>query len=309
MSRGMKSSAKNIQMTSYEDLFRVSENGGPEGEKVQEIALTELFPFRDHPFKVLDDEAMTDTVESVKMHGVLVPGIARPRAEGGYELVSGHRRKRASELAGLETMPVIVREMDDDEAVLMMVDSNLQREHILPSEKAWAYRMKLEAIKRKAGRPAENNSGQVGQNLKGRFSIEIIAEETGESRKQVQRFIRLTELSPSMLQMVDDKKLLFNPAVELSYLTKEDQVKLSEKMAELSQVPSLEQAKRLRKFSQEGKLGEDVIEAILTEEHRTPPQVTLKGERLLQYFSEEYTQKQIEDVIISLLETWKKEHN
>lgn len=161
MSRGMKSSAKNIQMTSYEDLFRVSENGGPEGEKVQEIALTELFPFRDHPFKVLDDEAMTDTVESVKMHGVLVPGIARPRAEGGYELVSGHRRKRASELAGLETMPVIVREMDDDEAVLMMVDSNLQREHILPSEKAWAYRMKLEAIKRKAGRPAENNSGQV----------------------------------------------------------------------------------------------------------------------------------------------------
>ena len=309
MSRGMKSSAKNIQMTSYEDLFRVSENGGPEGEKVQEIALTELFPFRDHPFKVLDDEAMTDTVESVKMHGVLVPGIARPRAEGGYELVSGHRRKRASELAGLETMPVIVREMDDDEAVLMMVDSNLQREQILPSEKAWAYRMKLEAIKRKAGRPAENNSGQVGQNLKGRFSIEIIAEETGESRKQVQRFIRLTELSPSMLQMVDDKKLLFNPAVELSYLTKEDQVKLSEKMAELSQVPSLEQAKRLRKFSQEGKLGEDVIEAILTEEHRTPPQVTLKGERLLQYFSEEYTQKQIEDVIISLLETWKKEHN
>lgn len=309
MSRGMKSSAKNIQMTSYEDLFRVSENGGIEGEKVQEIALTELFPFRDHPFKVLDDEAMTDTVESVKMHGVLVPGIARPRAEGGYELVSGHRRKRASELAGLETMPVIVREMDDDEAVLMMVDSNLQREHILPSEKAWAYRMKLEAIKRKAGRPAENNSGQVGQNLKGRFSIEIIAEETGESRKQVQRFIRLTELSPSMLQMVDDKKLLFNPAVELSYLTKEDQVKLSEKMAELSHVPSLEQAKRLRKFSQEGKLGEDVIEAILTEERRTPPQVTLKGERLRQYFSEEYTQKQIEDVIISLLETWKKEHN
>lgn len=305
MSRGMKSSAKNIQMTSYEDLFRVSENGGPDGEKVQEIALTELFPFRDHPFKVLDDEAMTDTVESVKMHGVLVPGIARPRAEGGYELVSGHRRKRASELAGLETMPVIVREMDDDEAVLMMVDSNLQREHILPSEKAWAYRMKLEAIKRKAGRPAKGNSRQVGENL----SVDELSANSNDSARNIHRFIRLTELSPSMLQMVDDKKLLFNPAVELSYLTKEDQVKLSEKMAELSHVPSLEQAKRLRKFSQEGKLGEDVIEAILTEEHRTPPQVTLKGERLRQYFSEEYTQKQIEDVIISLLETWKKEHN
>ena len=302
MSRGMKSSAKNIQMTSYEDLFRVSENGGPEGEKVQEIALTELFPFRDHPFKVLDDEAMTDTVESVKMHGVLVPGIARPRAEGGYELVSGHRRKRASELAGLETMPVIVREMDDDEAVLMMVDSNLQREHILPSEKAWAYRMKLEALKHQG---VKDTSRQLGE----KYSIDALSENSNDSARNIHRFIRLTELSPSMLQMVDDKKLLFNPAVELSYLTKEDQVKLSEKMAELSQVPSLEQAKRLRKFSQEGKLGADVIEAILTEERRTPPQVTLKGERLRQYFSEEYTQKQIEDVIISLLETWKKEHN
>lgn len=305
MSRGMRSSAKNIQMTSYEDLFQVSENSGSEGEKVQEIALTELFPFRDHPFKVLDDEAMTDTVESVKTYGVLVPGIARPRAEGGYELVSGHRRKRASELAGLETMPVIVREMDDDEAVLMMVDSNLQRESILPSEKAWAYRMKLEAIKRKAGRPAKGNSRQVGENL----SVDELSANSNDSARNIHRFIRLTELVPSMLQLVDDKKLLFNPAVELSYLAKEEQLKLSEKMAELSHVPSLEQAKRLRKFSQEGKLGEDVIEAILTEEHKTPPQVTLKGERLRQYFSEEYTQKQIEDVIISLLETWKKEHD
>ncbi len=305
MSKGMKSSAKNIQMTSYEDLFQISENSGPGGEKVQEIALTELFPFRDHPFKVLDDEAMTDTVESIKTHGVLVPGIARPRAEGGYELVSGHRRKRASELAGLETMPVIVREMDDDEAVLMMVDSNLQRENILPSEKAWAYRMKLEAIKRKAGRPAKGNSRQVGENL----SVEEISANSNDSARNIHRFIRLTELVPAMLQLVDDKKLSFNPAVELSYLAKEEQVRLSEKMAELSHVPSLEQAKRLRKFSQEGKLGEDVIEAILTEERKTPPQVTLKGERLRQYFSEEYTQKQIEDLIISLLEAWKKEHN
>lgn len=305
MSKGMKSSAKNIQMTSFEDLFQSSENTVPGGEKVQEIALTELFPFRDHPFKVLDDEAMADTVESVKSHGVLVPGIARPRAGGGYELVSGHRRKRASELAGLETMPVIVREMDDDEAVLMMVDSNLQREDILPSEKAWAYRMKLEAIKRKAGRPAKGNSRQVGENL----SVEEISANSNDSARNIHRFIRLTELAPSMLQMVDDKKLLFNPAVELSYLAREEQAKLSEKMEELSHVPSLEQAKRLRKFSQEGKLGEDVIEAILTEERKAPPQVTLKGERLRQYFTEEYTQKQIEDVIISLLETWKKEHN
>lgn len=302
MSKGMKSSAKNIQMTSYEDLFQVSENSGPDGEKVQNIALTELFPFRDHPFKVLDDEAMADTVESVKTHGVLIPGIARQRAEGGYELVSGHRRKRASELAGLETMPVIVREMDDDEAVLMMVDSNLQRENILPSEKAWAYRMKLEALKHQG---VKDTSRQLGE----KYSIDTLSENSNDSARNIHRFIRLTELAPSMLQMVDDKKLLFNPAVELSYLTKEEQVKLSEKMAELSHVPSLEQAKRLRKFSQEGKLGEDVIEAILTEERKTPPQVTLKGERLRQYFSEEYTQKQIEDVIISLLETWKKEHD
>lgn len=302
MSRGMRSSAKNIQMTSYEDLFQVSENGGAEGEKVQEIALTELFPFRDHPFKVLDDEAMTDTVESVKTHGVLVPGIARPRAEGGYELVSGHRRKRASELAGLETMPVIVRKMDDDEAVLMMVDSNLQRENILPSEKAWAYRMKLEALKHQG---VKDTSRQLGE----KYSIDALSENSNDSARNIHRFIRLTELVPSMLQLVDDKKLPFNPAVEMSYLAKEEQVTLSEKMAELSHVPSLEQAKRLRKFSQEGKLGEDVIEAILTEERKTPPQVTLKGERLRQYFSEEYTQKQIEEVIISLLETWKKEHN
>lgn len=301
MSRGMKSSAKNIQMTSYEDLFQISENGGSEGEKVQEIALAELFPFRDHPFKVLDDEAMTDTVESVKTHGVLVPGIARPRAEGGFELVSGHRRKRASELAGLETMPVIVREMDDDEAVLMMVDSNLQRENILPSEKAWAYRMKLEALKHQG---VKGTSRQLGE----KYSIDELSANSNDSARNIHRFIRLTELEPSMLQLVDDKKLPFNPAVELSYLAKEEQLILSEKMAELCHVPSLEQAKRLRKFSQEGKLGEDVIEAILTEERRTPPQVTLKGERLRQYFSEEYTQKQMEDVIISLLETWKKEH-
>ncbi|MDE7224087.1 MAG: ParB/RepB/Spo0J family partition protein, partial [Acetatifactor sp.] len=209
----MKSSARNIQMTSYDDLFSVGGSAETSGEKVQEIALGELFPFKGHPFKVLDDEAMEEMVESIKLHGVLVPGIVRPRMEGGYELIAGHRRRHALELAGEMSMPVIIRELDDDEATIIMVNSNLQRENLLPSEKAWAYKMKLEAIRRKAGRPTGNNSGQVGQNLKGRFSVEIIAEETGESRKQVQRDIRLTELLAELLQMVDSKSLPFNPAV------------------------------------------------------------------------------------------------
>lgn len=301
MGRGMKSSAKNIQMTSFEDLFQSSENSGSDGEKVQETALTDLFSFREHPFKVLDDEAMSDMVESVKTYGILVPGIARPGTGGGYELVSGHRRKRAAELAGLETMPVIVREMDDDEAVLMMVDSNLQRENILPSEKAWAYRMKLEAIRRKAGRPAKGNSRQVGEKL----SVDELSANSNDSARNIHRFIRLTELQPVLLQMVDDKKLPFNPAVELSYLTDGEQRDLLELMGELSAVPSLEQAKRLKRYSQEGKLGRDVMDAILTEERAAPVQVTLKKERLRQYFPASYTQKQMEDVIFSLLETWK----
>ena len=295
----MKSSARNIKLTTYDDLFSVGDAAGTTGEKVQEIALEELFPFRGHPFKVLDDEAMQEMVESVKIHGVLVPGIARPRGEGGYELVAGHRRRHALELAGGTVMPVIIRELDDDEATLFMVDSNLQRENLLPSEKAWAYKMKLEAIKRKAGRPAGNNSGQVVQNLKGRFSIEIIADESGENYKQVQRYIRLTELLKELLQMADDKKLPFNTAVELSYLTEDEQRELLGMMEELSAVPSL------KKYSQEGKLGRDVMDAILTEEHSAPVQVTLKKEKLKQYFPNSYTPKQMEDVIISLLETWK----
>ena len=254
---------------------------------------------------MLDDEAMQEMVESIKLHGVLVPGIVRPRAEGGYELIAGHRRRHALELAGGAVMPVIVRELDDDEATLFMVDSNLQRENLLPSEKAWAYRMKLEAIRRRAGRPPENNSGQVGQNLKGKISVEIIAQETGESRKQVQRFIRLTFLLTELLQMVDDKKLPFNTTVELSYLTEEEQRMLLELMKELDSVPSLEQAVRLKKYSQEGKLGRDVMDAILTEERPVPVQVTLKSEKLKQYFPASYTQKQMQEVIFSLLETWK----
>lgn len=300
----MKSSAKNIQMTSYEDLFGMDGSGGTEGEAVKEIALAEIFPFHNHPYKVLDDEAMQDTVESIREHGVLVPGIVRPRAEGGYELIAGHRRRHASELAGKDTMPVIIRELDDDEATIIMVDSNLQRENLLPSEKAWAYKMKLDAIKRKAGRPAKSNSRQVGEN----YSVDIISENSNDSARNIHRYIRLTELLPVLLQMVDDRKLPFNPAVELSYLASGEQELLMGLMEKLSVVPSLEQAKRLKKYSQEGKLGEDVMDAILTEERGGPVQVTLKGDRLRQYFPKTYTQQQMEDVIISLLETWKTEH-
>jgi len=304
----MKSSAKNIELTTFDDLFSAGDPAGDGGEKIQEVALADLFPFKNHPFKVLDDQTMEDMVESVREHGILVPGIARPRAEGGYELVAGHRRRHASELAGKTAMPVIIRELDDDEATLFMVDSNIQRENLLPSEKAWAFKMKLDAIRRRAGRPGKGNSGQVGQNLKGKASVEIVAENAGESYKQVQRFIRLTVLLPQLLQMVDDKKLPFNPAVELSYLTQAEQEVLLGVMAGLSAVPSLEQARRLKKYSQEGKLGADVMDAILTEERPVPVQVTLKNDRLKKYFPQSYSQKQMEEVIFSLLETWKTEH-
>lgn len=300
----MKSSAKNIQLTSYDDLFSAGNVEQTCGEKVQEIELTELFPFKDHPFKVLDDETMQDMAESIREHGILVPGIARLRTGGGYELVAGHRRKHASELAGRTTMPVIIRELDDDEATLFMVDSNLQRENLLPSEKAWAYRMKLDAIRRKAGRPAKNNSRQVGEN----FSVDILSENSSDSSRNIHRFIRLTELLPALLEMVDGKKLPFNPAVELSYLTKEEQGELLELIKKQELVPSLEQAKRLKKYSQEGKLSADVMDAVLTEERPVSVQVTLKKERLRKYFPQSYTQKQMEEVIISLLEIWKTEN-
>ena len=300
----MKSSAKNIQLTSYDDLFSAGNVEQTCGEKVQEIELTELFPFKDHPFKVLDDETMQDMAESIREHGILVPGIARPRTGGGYELVAGHRRKHASELVGRTTMPVIIRELDDDEATLFMVDSNLQRENLLPSEKAWAYRMKLDAIRRKAGRPAKNNSRQLGEN----FSVDILSENTSDSSRNIHRFIRLTELLPVLLEMVDGKKLPFNPAVELSYLTKEEQGDLLELIKKQELVPSLEQAKRLKKYSQEGKLSVDVMDAVLTEERPVSVQVTLKKERLRKYFPQSYTQKQMEEVIFSLLETWKTEN-
>ncbi len=297
----MNRAAKNIQMTSFDDLFSIEKSTEAGGEKIQELALSELFPFQNHPFKVLEDEAMLDMVESIRMHGVLVPGIARPRAEGGYELIAGHRRKHASELAGKTTMLVIVRELDDDEATLLMVDSNLQRENLLPSEKAWAYKMKLDALKHQG---IKGTSRQLGE----KYSVDTLSEHSNDSSRNIHRFICLTELIPALLQMVDEKKLPFNPAVEVSYLTKEEQKKLLEQMEKLEVVPSLEQAKRLKKYSKEGKLSVDVIEAIITEERTMPVQVTLKKERLRKYFPQSYTQKQMEEVIFSLLETWKTEH-
>ena len=297
----MKSSAKNIQMTSYKDLFELSGSEETGGENVKEIALTEIFPFRNHPYKVLDDEAMQDTVESIREHGVLVPGIVRPRAEGGYELIAGHRRRHASELAGRETMPVIIREMDDDEATIIMVDSNLQRENLLPSEKAWAYKMKLDALKHQG---VKDTSRQLGE----KYSVDALSENSNDSARNIHRFIRLTELLPELLQMVDDKKLPFNPAVELSYLERVEQGELMGVMYELKAVPSLEQAKRLKKYSLEGNLYRSVMVAIMAEERSAPVQVTLKNDKLKQYFPQEYTTKQIEEVIFSLLEAWKTEH-
>jgi ParB family chromosome partitioning protein len=301
----LKSSAKNINLTSVDDLFSTEESRADAGrEKVMEIALTELFPFKDHPFKVKDDEAMADTAQSIKEYGVLVPAIARPRDEGGYELVAGHRRHRASELAGLETMPVIVRNLDDDAATIIMVDSNLQRENILPSERAFAYKLKLDAIKRKAGRPSKENGSQVGDNLR---SVNILSENAPDSARQIQRFIRLTELIPELLDMVDDKKIAFNPAVELSYLKPEEQTNLLEAMDMEQATPSLSQAQRLKKFSAEGKCTLEAMCAIMSEEKKGElDKVTLTSDKLRKYFPKSYTPQKMEETILKLLETWHK---
>ena len=301
----MKSSAKNIKLTSVDDLFSTEESRADGNrEKVVEIPLTELFPFKDHPFKVIDNEEMVETAESVKKYGILVPAIARPRDEGGYELIAGHRRKRACELAELETMPVIVRNIDDDEAIIIMVDSNLQRESILPSERAFAFKMKLEAIKRQGAR-TDLTSSQLGTKLP--RADEIIAEQVGSSRNQIQRYIRLTHLIPEILSMVDEKKIAFNPAVELSYLKKEEQTDLLEAMDMEQATPSLSQAQRLKKFSNEGKLTLEVMSAIMSEEKKGDlDKVTLTGDTLKKYFPKSYTPKQMQDTIIKLLEGWHK---
>ena len=295
----------NINLKQLDDLFSTEESrADAQREKVQEIPLGELHPFRNHPFKVKDDAAMQDTVESVREYGVLVPAIARPDPDGGYELIAGHRRHHASELAGKETMPVIIRDLDDDAATIIMVDSNLQREELLPSERAFAYKMKLDAMKRQAGRPSRENVSQVGTQKR---SDQIMAEQVGESRNQIQRYIRLTELIPTLLDMVDEHKIAFNPAVELSYLKKEEQTLLLEAMDSEQATPSLSQAQRLKKFSQQKMLSLDVMRAVMSEEKKTDlDRVTLKNETLRKYFPKSYTPKQMEDTIIKLLEGWYK---
>ena len=291
----------NVSLTSYDDIF------GPEEsyERVQEIPLEELHPFKNHPFKVIDDESMLRTVESVARYGVLAPAIARPRVEGGYELVAGHRRHHASELAGKETMPVIVRELDDDAAVILMVDSNLQRERILPSERAFAYKMKMDAIKHQGSR-SDLTSGQVVQ----KSSLEQIAEGTGESYKQVQRYIRLTELIPELLKMVDEGIIKFNPAVELSFLKKEEQENFIEAMDYSQNTPSLSQAQRLKKLSQDGKCTLEAMCAVMDEQKKEElDKVVIKNDVLKKYFPKSYTPKQMESTIIKLLEQWQKKRN
>ena len=300
----MKSSAKNIKLASVDDLFSTEESRADETrEKVVEISLTELFPFKDHPFKVIDNEEMVETAESVKKYGVLVPAIARPRDDGGYELVAGHRRKRACEIAELETMPVIVRNLDDNEAIIIMVDSNLQRENVLPSERAFAYKMKLDAVKRQGAR-----NDLTSRQLVGKFeTADIVGKEGGDSGRQVQRYIRLTELIPEILSMVDEKKIAFNPAVELSYLKNEEQTDLLEAMDMEQATPSLSQSQRLKKFSNEGKLTLEAMSAIMSEEKKGDlDKVTLTGDKLKKYFPKSYTPKQMEDTIIKLLEGWHK---
>lgn len=291
----------NVSLTSYDDIF------GPEEsyERVQEIPLEELHPFKNHPFKVIDDEAMLRTVESVARYGVLAPAIARPRVEGGYELVAGHRRHHASELAGKETMPVIVRELDDDAAIILMVDSNLQRERILPSERAFAYKMKMDAIKHQGSR-SDLTSGQVVQ----KSSLEQIAEGTGESYKQVQRYIRLTELIPELLKMVDESIIKFNPAVELSFLKKEEQENFIEAMDYSQNTPSLSQAQRLKKLSQDGKCTLEAMCAVMDEQKKEElDKVVIKNDVLKKFFPKSYTPKQMESTIIKLLEQWQKKRN
>lgn len=291
----------NVSLTSYDDIFGTEEAY----ERVQEIPLEELYPFKNHPFKVIEDEAMLRTVESVARYGVLAPAIARPRAEGGYEIVAGHRRHHASELAGKTTMPVIIRELDDDAATILMVDSNLQREKILPSERAFAYKMKMDAIKHQGAR-SDLTSGQVVQ----KSSLEQIAEGTGESYKQVQRYIRLTELIPELLKLVDEGIIKFNPAVELSFLQKEEQQNFIEAMDYSQNTPSLSQAQRLKKLSQDGKCTLEVMCAVMDEQKKGErDKIVIKDDVLKKYFPKSYTPKQMESTIIKLLEQWQRKRN
>ena len=303
----MKSSAKKVELASVDDLFS-TEEGRQDAklEKIQEIPLSELHPFKNHPFKVKDDEAMMETADSIKQYGVLVPAIARPDPEGGYELVAGHRRHRASELAEKETMPVIVRDLDDDAATIIMVDSNLQRESLLPSERAFAYKMKLEAMKHQGDR-VDLTCSQVGNKLEGKKSSEILAEQVGQSKNQIFRYIRLTELIPELMDMVDEKKIALNPAYELSFLKKEEQVDLLDAMDSEQATPSLSQAQRLKKYSQEGHLTLDMMRVIMGEEKKSDlDRVTFTSDTLRKYFPKSYTPQRMQETIIKLLEAWQK---
>ena len=297
----MPKNGANISLTSYDDIFTTEESR--QTEQIQQIPISELHPFKDHPFKVLDDEAMQKTVESVAQFGVLAPLVVRPREEGGYEIISGHRRQHAAELAGLKTLPVIVRNMDDDQAVIHMVDSNLQRESILPSERAFAYKMKLEAIKNQGAR-SDLTSRQVVGKLE---AADLVGKSSDESGRQVQRFIRLTNLIPELLELVDQKKISFNPAVELSYLTTSEQRDFFEAMQDTQNAPSLSQAQRIKKLSQEGKCSYDAIYDIMGEEKKAEmDRVTIKNDVLRKYFPKSYTPRQMEETILKLLEQWQK---
>ena len=295
----------NLALKGLDDLFSTEENRQEEQrEQVQQIPIDDLHPFTNHPFKVLDDEAMTRTVESIAQYGVLAPLIARPRPEGGYEIISGHRRQYAAKLAGLETLPVIVRNMDDDAAVILMVDSNLQREHILPSERALAYKMKLDAMRRTSGRPSKENPRQLVGNFE---TADVIGKESGESGRQVQRFIRLTNLIPELLDMVDEKKISFNPAVELSYLDESQQRDFLEAMQDTQNAPSLSQAQQLKKMAQQGEFSYEKAFDVMGQEKKSEKDtVTIKNETLRKYFPRSYTPKQMEEKIIQLLDAWQK---
>ena len=300
----MPKSSVNASLSSYDDIFSTEESRQEEQrEQVRQIPIGELFPFKNHPFKVLDDDSMSDTVESVKQYGVLSPLIARPRPKGGYEIISGHRRQHAAELAGLETLPVIVRQMDDDAAIILMVDSNLQREHILPSERAFAYKMKLDAIKNQGTR-SDLTSTQVVSKLR---SNEKLGAENNQSRETVRRFIRLTNLIPELLDMVDNKTVSFNPAVELSYLSPEQQQEVIRAMDDTQNFPSVSQAKRIKKLAQDGTFTTETVVAIMGEEKKSElDTVTIKNDTLRKYFPRSYTPKEMEDTIIKLLEQWQK---
>ena len=303
----MPKGSLNVSLKGADDIFSTEESRQEQQrEQVQQIPIGELFPFKNHPFKVLDDESMQRTVESVEQYGVLSPLIARPRPEGGYEIISGHRRQHAAQLAGLETLPVIVRNMDDDAAVLLMVDSNLQRENILPSERAFAYKMKLEALKNQGAR-SDLTCGQIGHKSNGAKARDIVADESGDNARNVQRFIRLTNLVPELLDMVYEKKIAFNPAVELSYLDESQQRDFLEAIEDTQNAPSLSQAQRLKKLAQEGHFSYDVAFAVMGEEKKDElDKVVIKNDTLRKYFPRSFTPKQMEDTIIKLLDQWQR---